>query len=462
MITLSADICEVIVEDFLRNSYKCVEALTREVASFQKNSPHKIWMYYFKNGKKNEVALEGNSFFLRGSVEYSNPQLTVEEIQGIIATRLLECCANYLYRVGECASSPKDVDGICEMLKKPCQGPIVSFLLNTDDIEPDRYSINPLKESIVNSGQSAFPASKVTTEQLEIDQRFIQKYEGSLISRSEIEQIVCHLESCNNSYTDMVDAIKYDYLERLSKSFGIYLPIYSMRIPLSGFEQEKPSGLLHQIVKETHKDYNSIECIYKCMGRSTKNLTTLLTVPHSKRGYASKRAARGRIYFDGTRLEKIKVTYQTTLLYENGIDASDVSFAKADDRFIVEGNKFIDYDFKETPSSPQFFLYALASPENAVVWHGIGEFGASELLKSYTTTRLACGKDLLVENFHVKYGLTKRLPLQFNLVPKYMWVHPKHRNIDASIGTVDDFGDLMNFGMKVEHLPTERYIRSLD
>ena len=42
-------------------------------------------------------------------------------------------------------------------LKKPPQGIVVPFLLNTDDVEPDRYSMNPLKHSLVESGQSAFP-----------------------------------------------------------------------------------------------------------------------------------------------------------------------------------------------------------------------------------------------------------------------------------------------------------------
>ena len=63
------------------------------------------------------------------------------------------------------------------------------------------------------------------------------------------------------------------------------------------------------------------------MGRSMKNLTTLLTVPHSIRGYGSKRAARGRIYFEGTKLKSIRVDYRTTLLYPNAIDPADVSVA---------------------------------------------------------------------------------------------------------------------------------------
>jgi hypothetical protein len=339
---------------------------------------------------------------------------------------------------------------------------VISFLLNTDDIEADRYSMNPLKESIVNSGQSAFPCGSVKTEKLEIDQKFAQKYEGSLICKSEVERIARHLQSCNNNYMDMVDAVKYEHLESLSESFGINLCLYSMRMPLAIMGKETTDDLLHYIVRKTHADYQSIECVYKCMGRSMKNLTTLLTVPHSEKGYGSKRAARGRIYFEGTKLKSVKVDYRTALLYPNAIDPGDVSVARADDSFTLEGDRLVNYSFKQTPSSPQFFMYSLASPENAVLWHGIGAFGASELLKSYTTTRLACTKNLLVADLNEKYGIASEIPLQFNLMPKFMWFHPTHRNIDASIGCVENLRDLANLGMKMEHLLTEQYIRKMD
>jgi hypothetical protein len=346
------------------------------------------------------------------------------------------------------------------MLRDPSQGVIVPFLLNTDEIEPDRYSMNPLKESILNSGQSAFPCATVKTGSLGIDKNFAQKYQGSLICKDEIDLISRHLKTCNGSYVEMVDAVKYEQLEKLSQAFGINLTIYSMRMPLTVLGEEKPDGLLHQIIRETHSGYESIECVYKCMGRSMKNLTTLLTVPHSSKGYASKRAVRGRIYFDGAKLKNIKVNYKTASLYPNAIDPGDVSIAKAEDTFNVEGNKLVDYDFKETPSSPQFFLYSLASPENAVLWHGIGAFGASELLKSYTTTRVACAKDLIVKGLSEKHGVAAKIPLQFNLVPRHMWFHPVHRNIDASIGCVQNMKDLADLGMKMEHLQTDQYIRT--
>lgn len=456
---MSLDLCRIIVEDFLKSSWSCIESIVKELATFHEANRPKVPLFYFKAGKRNDVILDGTHFFLRASVEYSNPQLTVEEVQGIIAARLLAVCGNYFQQYGLHQPDEKDFSEICSLLKNPQEGMIIPYLLNTDDIEPDRYSMNPLKESIMNSGQSAFPSASVKTEKLEIDQKFVHKYEGSLISKSEVVRISNHLKTCNDSYMDMVDAAKYEHLENLSESFGINLCLYSMRMPLSILERETTNDLLHNIIRETHADYNSVECFYKSMGRSMKNLTTLLTVPHSKYGYGSKRAARGRIYFDGTKLKNIKVEYRTAALYPNAIDPTDISVARTEDNFIVEGDKFANYSYKETPSSPQFFLYSLASPENAVLWHGIGAFGASELLKSYTTTRAACAKDLLIKGLNEKYGITKRIPLQFNLVPKFMWFHPVHRNIDASIGCVENLKDLADLGMKMEPLPTEQYIR---
>jgi hypothetical protein len=455
-----SELARIIVEDFLKSSRSCVEALVAELASFKPDAGKKIRFFRFRNGQKSGEVFDSGHFFLRASVEYSNPQLTVEEVQGIIAARLLEVCGNHFYYYGLRAADGKDIDEICEMLSDPAQGVIVPFLLNTDEIEPDRYSMNPLKDSIVNSGQSAFPSASVKTEALKIDENFARKYEGSLICRDEIDLISRHLSTCNNSYVDLVDAVKYEQLESLSKAFGINLNLCTMRMPLSVLSDEKPEDLLHYIIREIHTGYESIECAYRSMGRSMKKLTTLLTVPHSSKGYASKRAVRGRIYLDGAKLKSVKVDYKTALLYPNAIDPKDVSVAKADDKFMVEGSRLANYDFRQTPSSPQFFLYSLASPENAALWHGIGAFGASELLKSYTTTRVACAKNLIIKGLNEKYGVTTRIPLQFNLIPKHMWFHPVHRNIDASIGCVQNMKDLANLGMRMEHLSTDQYIRA--
>jgi hypothetical protein len=455
---LPHELSRIILEDFLKTSRQSVEAIVKALATFQAESEMKVSFYHFENGQRNEVTLKKKHFFLRTSVEYSNPQLTVEEVQGIIAARLLEVCGNYFSEHG-LSCGEKEIDDVCEILKNPPQGKIVSFLLNTDDIEPDRYSMNPLKGSIVTSGQSAFSAATVKTEKLEVDQKFAQKYHGSLISEHELERITHHLKYCNNSYMDMVDKVKDEHLKSLSELFGIDLNLYSMRLPLTALGKETTDGLLHYIVREAHKDYGAVECVYRCMGRSMKKLTTLLTVPHSGKGYSSKRAARGRIYFEDMKLKGVKVNYRTTNLYPNAIDPEDASVAMAEDNFMVEGDKFVNYSFRETPSSPQFFLYSLASPEDAVLWHGIGAFGASELLKSYTTTRVACARDLLIKGLKEKYGVTLGMPLQFNLAPSHMWVHPVHRNIDASIGCVENLKDMAAQGMRLEHLQTEKYIR---
>jgi hypothetical protein len=459
---LSVDLCRIIVEDFLRNSWPCVEALVKEAMVFKGNTGRKVSFFSFTNGQRTDVAFDGNHFFLRSSVEYSNPQLTVEEVQGIVSARLLEVCGNHFCRSGLHSIEPKDVDEICQCMKDPVPGKIVSFLLNTDDIEADRYSMNPLRESVVNSGQSAFPAAFVKTESLEIDERFAEKYRGSLICPKEIETIRRYLKICNNSYMDLVDLVKYDLLANLSKAFNIDLCLYSLRMPLSVLKGEAKDDLIHHIVRQVHESYDSFEQVYRCMGRSMKNLTTLLTIPHSSKGYGSKRVARGRIYFDGAKLRNVKVDYRTALLYPNAIDPADVSVARAEDSFVVDGSRLIDYSFAETPSSPQFFLYSLASPENAVLWHGIGAFGASELLKSYTTTRAEVVKGLLLDDLREKYGVEVGIPLQFNLVPKHMWFHPVHRNIDASIGCVDEMKFLADLGMRMEHLSTDQFIRKQD
>jgi hypothetical protein len=455
---------KMLVADFLKNSWKCVETIVRELAVFKdrENGSKKrnVNLFYFKDGQRNNVTVEGWRFFLRASVEYSNPQLTIEEVQGLIAARLLEACGNHFYSSGLHAADDKDVGTICERLKKPAEGLIFPFLLNTDDIEPDRYSMNPLKESIVRSGQSAFPSATVTTQGLEIDQKFAQKYAGSLICRKEIELIDQCLKTCGDSYMDMADAVKYTQLEHFSAAFGIDLSLPTMRLPLAIMKKESVEGLLHHVLREVHRDYESVERVYGCIGRSMKSRTTLLTIPHSQKGYGSKRAVKGKIYFSETKLKNVKVNYETTPLYPNAMDPADVSVAVADDNFMVEGDKLENYSFGETPSSPQFFLYILASPENAALWHGIGAFGASQLVQSYVTVRLACSRDSLIRDLYEKHGVAKEIPLQFNLLPEYMWAHPVHHNIDASIGCVENLGEVARRGMRIETLPASNFIRA--
>jgi hypothetical protein len=460
---MSYDPARMLVTDFLKSSWQCVEALVKELVSFKErengSKKKSVNLFDYKAGRRNDFTVDGSHFFLRSSVEYSNPQLTIEEVQGIIAARLIEACGSHFHSSGLHEPDDGDINEICERLKKPAEGLIAPFLLNTDDIEPDRYSMNPLKESIVNSGQSAFPAAAVTTDNLEIDQKFVQKYEKLLICRKDAEMIADSLKACSNSYMNMVDAVKYEQMEQLSAPFGIDLRLQTLRLPLEIMKKETTDGLLHQVIRGIHRDYASVERVYNYIGRSMKNRTTLLTIPHSQKGYGSKRAAKGKLYFDGTKLKNVKVDYATTPLYPNAIDPSDVSIAKSDDHFTVESDKLVNYSFSETPSSPQFFLYSLASPEDAALWHGIGAFGASQLMKSYITVRFACTRGLLIGNLKETYGLASEVPLQFNLVPTSMWGHPVHHNIDASIHCVENFEDLAKRGMKLETLSVSEFIR---
>ncbi|KON29945.1 hypothetical protein AC480_02155, partial [miscellaneous Crenarchaeota group archaeon SMTZ1-55] len=211
---------------------------------------------------------------------------------------------------------------------------------------------------------------------------------------------------------------------------------------------------------ESHKDYQSIEQVYRCMGRSMKKKTTLLTVPHSQKGYGSKRAARGRIYFEGARLSRVKVRYRTTPLYPNAIDPEDISVARAEDVFTIDGSQLANYVFRACPSSPQFILYSLGSPEDAVIWHGIGAFGASQLVQSYITTRVACSGEGLLPELGTRYQMSPKIPLQLNLVPQGMWVHPVHDNIDASVGCVENVEDLVHMGIRMEGLSPHEYVRA--
>ena len=447
------DNCKLLLEDFLANSFATVEILVDGAlkAKNQKTN-RKVTLFQYVNGEKVVVPFTDDRFYLRASVEYANPQITVEEIQGIIGARLLETCTNYYCEKGLHQPNQDDVLELLEMLRTPPKGYVIPFLLNTDDVEPDRYSMNPLRKSIVESGQSAFPAANVSTDQLKIDEDFLKKYEGSLISQKEADLITEGLNDNNRSYVDFVDKIKYNQLEHMSEFCGMNLSLFSLRMPLATLQSERKDGLLHYIISQSHQDYASIERAYDCMGRSMSKRTTLLTIPHSAKGFGSKRAARGKLHFDDGNFLDATVKYKKTALYPNSIDPKDVAFAVCEDSFSVERQKLADYSYNETPSSPQFFLYSLGSPEDAAIWHGVGTYGATQLLQSYTSARHACIRGDLFKHLNSKYGVSLGVPLHFNMAASGMWTHPVHRNIDASLGSIEDLHVLTHRGMKMEYL----------
>jgi len=95
------DYCKLLLEDFLKTSFSTVKVLVGGAVALKgQNSNRKVTLFRYVNGQKISFPFSDERFYLRGSVEYTNPQLTVEEVQGIIGTRLLETCANYFYQRG--------------------------------------------------------------------------------------------------------------------------------------------------------------------------------------------------------------------------------------------------------------------------------------------------------------------------------------------------------------------------
>jgi hypothetical protein len=441
-----------LIDSFLKQSRSAVDAVLMELRHFIGEEQGDLTFYVMEGNKRKEVHLGKGHFFLRASAEYANPQLTLEELQGIIAARLLETCCSHMAKNNVTEPSQSDLEEIAEMLKKPSNGTIVPFLLNTDDVEPDRYSINPLRASIVESGQSAFPSASVVTDRLNVDPSFLAKYDGSLVSREDVASIEMHLKEGPANYLDFVDAVKYEMLRRTSEVVGIDLCIPAYRMPLDVLKKEKPGQPMHKLVQDSHHDYDTIGTIYELMGRNLgKRKTLLLAVPHSPKGFGSKRAAQGSIVFEQDRFDQIKVQYKTTLLYANELDVeeTDVSVAKADDNLSVNVEKIANYDYSQTPSSPQFALYDALSPEDAAIWHGIGVFGGVELIRSIVSVRSACLRKAVLGDVACRGN---KPPLQLNLIPDKMWRHPKYGNIDASVGCVQDLAGLANTGIHVAPL----------
>jgi hypothetical protein len=79
--SLPEDYCSNLLQDFLKSSWSTIKALVDKASSVkQENHNRKVSLFRFEDGKRVNAPFEGNHFFLRGSVEYTNPQLTVEEV----------------------------------------------------------------------------------------------------------------------------------------------------------------------------------------------------------------------------------------------------------------------------------------------------------------------------------------------------------------------------------------------
>ena len=69
-----------IVRGFIGSSNQCINELVKHLAHSEKTSSRGLFI--FRDGRRKPSEYEGH-FFLRASTEYSNPQLTLEDLQGI-------------------------------------------------------------------------------------------------------------------------------------------------------------------------------------------------------------------------------------------------------------------------------------------------------------------------------------------------------------------------------------------
>ena len=83
------DLCRLFVDNFLKYSWKSVEFIFKSLQNFEVKNRKPVKLFRFIGTKKFEEEVDGQNFFLRGSVEYANPQITVEEMQGIIGVHML-------------------------------------------------------------------------------------------------------------------------------------------------------------------------------------------------------------------------------------------------------------------------------------------------------------------------------------------------------------------------------------
>lgn len=425
-----------LIREFLRRSRASVDALAGEIAHPPLAARPDVDMFRFDGDLPVSVRVPGRAFFLRTSVEYANPQLTLEELEGVVVARLLEVTASFIadHRTGTIA--PADVAEMGAALARPPAERVVPFLLNVDDIEADRYSINPLRTSILSSGQSGRAVDSVRGEGLRVDAAFMDRYSGSLVVGSDAEEIQAYLDRRpEGRYVDLVDAIKYVQLRRVSDAIGIDLTLPAIRMPLATLASETASGPLHRMVSAMHADRDSLARIYRLFGRDLDHDRTFLpVVPHAADGSASKRLARGRYRWDGPGVGRLNVRYSSGPLYPNEVAPSDVAIARADAETSVEWDELSSFEFRRTPASPQFALYMLLSPEDGAIWHGVGRFAGARIVQSYARLHRACATGEPFEEVHVS---CRPDPLQWDLVAESMLRHPRFGNIDASVACVE-------------------------
>ncbi|MCI4369333.1 MAG: hypothetical protein L3K09_07220, partial [Thermoplasmata archaeon] len=262
----SSEILRSLIAAFLRDARPSVEALALVLRDERPRRPESTELYEYRRGHRATHSAAGTDYLLRTSFEFASPQLTLEELQGILVARLLASSSAFL------AEHPGDSLGegslreIGTILAEPVKGVAVPFLLNVDDIEADRYSINPLRASILASGQSALPVHRVRGDGLASDPAFVAKYLGALVSPLDLKEIAEELAG-DGGYAEFVERVKYRQLARLSEALGVDLAIPSYRLPLAPLAAESGNGPIHDLVRSCHRDLSSLREVYSLFGR---------------------------------------------------------------------------------------------------------------------------------------------------------------------------------------------------
>ncbi len=431
-----------LLDSFLEVSWPSVESLARSLDGSRSRAPERAELFRFRGARREAVTLPASAFVLRTSVEYANPQVTLEELQGIVLARMLEVTAPFARDHPAGRPQVQDRAEMCRELAEPPRGPVIPFVMNVDDIEPDRYSVNPLRASIVASGQSARAVSDVETAGLEVDRAFVEKYRGSLVSDEDVRVIEEELGTGGSvPYVDFVDRVKYRQLASLSERLGIDLGIPALRMPLATLRTESTRGVVHRLVSAAHRDLATLRRLYELFGREFGRRKTLLpAVPHAPGKVASKRLARGKVVVDAERIDHVEVRYAPGPLYPNEVDKTDVAQAVGDGALTVDLAQLQEFDFRKTPSSPQFALYMLASPEDGAIWHGVGRYAGVQIIETYTAFHRACRDEPVFASVATDCPAD---PPQWDLVAEGMLAHPRWKNIDASVGTVENLAELL-------------------
>jgi hypothetical protein len=72
------DYCRLLLDDFLKTSFSTVKVLVEGAAASKgQNTNRKVTLFRYVDCKKVSVPFSDERFYMRGSVEYTNPQLTV-------------------------------------------------------------------------------------------------------------------------------------------------------------------------------------------------------------------------------------------------------------------------------------------------------------------------------------------------------------------------------------------------